>query len=48
MASTTQTGEKKKQPSPLRSIIAGSTAGAIEIGMLTRHDSEDVANQAVI
>ncbi|RKL21664.1 hypothetical protein BFJ68_g1976 [Fusarium oxysporum] len=33
MASTTQTGEKKKQPSPLRSIIAGSTAGAIEIAI---------------
>ncbi|KAF5552363.1 citrate transport mitochondrial [Fusarium napiforme] len=36
MASTTQTSEKKKQPSPLRSIIAGSTAGAIEIVAKTR------------
>lgn len=25
--------EKKKRPSALRSIIAGSTAGALEIGM---------------
>ncbi|KAF5534062.1 citrate transport mitochondrial [Fusarium mexicanum] len=33
MALTTQTGEKKKQPTPLRSIIAGSTAGAIEIAI---------------
>lgn len=33
MASTAQPAEKKKQPSPLRSIIAGSTAGAIEIAI---------------
>lgn len=26
--------DKKKSPSALRSILAGSTAGAIEIGML--------------
>jgi solute carrier family 25 citrate transporter 1 len=26
--------EKKQRPSALRSVLAGSTAGAIEIGML--------------
>jgi hypothetical protein len=36
MASVTQdaAADKKKKPSALRSVIAGSTAGAIEIGML--------------
>ncbi|KAI8676227.1 hypothetical protein LRP88_10754 [Fusarium phalaenopsidis] len=33
MASTSQEVEKKKKPSALRSVIAGSTAGAIEIAI---------------
>ena len=34
MAKTEQEQQSlKKGPSPLRSIIAGSTAGAVEIGM---------------
>ncbi|KAF4996508.1 hypothetical protein FDECE_12424 [Fusarium decemcellulare] len=33
MASTSQEADKKKKPSALRSVIAGSTAGAIEIAI---------------
>jgi hypothetical protein len=33
MATTTAPEKKKERPSALRSIIAGSTAGAVEIGM---------------
>jgi solute carrier family 25 (mitochondrial citrate transporter), member 1 len=29
--------KKKERPSALRSIIAGSTAGAVEIGIWSRH-----------
>lgn len=39
MSSATQVPQqaevKKERPSALRSIIAGSTAGAVEIGMLS-------------
>jgi solute carrier family 25 (mitochondrial citrate transporter), member 1 len=30
--------KKKERPSALRSIIAGSTAGAVEIGMLSHNE----------
>ena len=37
--------KKKERPSALRSIIAGSTAGAVEIGILSHyHEQRSFAN----
>lgn len=49
MAASQNTGDPEKQkerPSALRSIIAGSTAGAVEIGML--HRSPNSQNRALL
>lgn len=37
---TAQPEKKKERPSALRSIIAGSTAGAVEIGIPPRHEQD--------